>query len=124
MKQSRNTTAKATILNTLENANAALSHAELLTLVQGVCDRVTIYRVLDRLVKEDKIHKVITNDGTIRYAVCHHKEHQSHHHVHFNCEKCNTTTCMEMVSPEVQLSSDYIITSYNFTVTGICPKCN
>ncbi|WP_395632654.1 Fur family transcriptional regulator [Flavobacterium sp.] len=124
MKQSRNTTAKATILTALENAHTALSHAELLALVNGVCDRVTVYRVLDRLVKEDKVHKVITLDGTIRYAACYHKEQHSHNHVHFNCEKCNTTTCMETVNPEVQLSSDYTITSYNFTVTGICPKCN
>jgi Fur family ferric uptake transcriptional regulator len=124
MKQTRNTAAKTTILNVLKDSNAALSHAELLALTNGVCDRVTIYRVLDRLINEDHVHKVVNSDGIIKYAACNHKEHHSHDHVHFNCEKCNTTTCIEMVKPVVQLSNEYTITSFNFTVTGVCPKCN
>ena len=124
MKQSRNTTAKTTILNLLKETHTALSHAEILALTHDVCDRVTIYRVLERLVNEDNAHKVVTSDGTIKYAACNHKEYHSHDHVHFNCEKCNITTCIEMVKPEVNLSTDYTIKSYNFMVTGICPKCN
>ena len=124
MKQFRNTTAKTTILNVLKNAEAALSHAELLTLTNGVCDRVTIYRVLERLVNEDNVHKVVTSDGIIKYAACNHSAHHSHDHIHFNCEKCKTTTCIEMVLPVIQLSNDYTVKSFNFTVTGICPKCN
>jgi Fur family ferric uptake transcriptional regulator len=124
MKQSRNTAAKTTILNELKNAKAALSHAELLALTNGVCDRVTIYRVLERLVNEDNAHKVVTSDGTIKYAACNHKEQHSHDHVHFNCEKCYTTTCIEMVQPVVKLSKEYTVKSFNFSVTGICPKCN
>jgi Fur family transcriptional regulator, ferric uptake regulator len=124
MKQTRNTTAKTAILYVLKNAEVALSHAELLTLTNGVCDRVTIYRVLDRLINEDNVHKVVTSDGIIKYAACNHIEHHSHDHIHFNCEKCKTTTCIETIHPLVQLSNEYTITSFNFSVTGICPKCN
>lgn len=51
MKQKRNTIAKTKILDLINTAEVALSHAEIETLLDGLCNRVTIYRVLDRLVE-------------------------------------------------------------------------
>ncbi len=125
MKQSRNTKAKSEILKFLDESDVALSHSELQILLEGLCDRVTIYRVLDRLVEEDLIHKIVNIDGVIKYAKCHHCEtvHHKHDHIHFSCTKCQEVSCLDDVKLNFVLPNHYQIQDVNFMVSGICPKC-
>lgn len=124
MKTTRNTTAKSVILNLLTQSKVALSHAEIQTLTDGICDRVTIYRVLDRLVNEDLIHKIVNLEGTIKYANCSQCQGtHSHNHVHFSCQKCQLVTCLEDVKPSFTMPKNYQIKEINFTISGICPNC-
>ena len=126
MKTTRNTTAKSAILELLKNSKEALSHAEIQKLTVDLCDRVTIYRVLDRLVIEDVIHKIATPDGTLKYAACQHNhinKHHVHNHVHFSCEKCLSVTCLDAVEPIYTISENYVVKDMNFTLSGLCPKC-
>ena len=126
MKTTRNTTAKSAIFELLKNSKEALSHAEIQKLTVDLCDRVTIYRILDRLVTEDVIHKIATPDGTIKYASCHHSHdnlHHVHNHVHFSCEKCLSVTCLDAVEPTYTISDNYLVKDVNFTLSGLCPKC-
>ena len=132
MKTTRNTTAKTTILEIIKNASVALSHTEIQALSQNVCDRVTIYRVLDRLVSEDVIHKIVNHDGTIKYASCHHehehghevKHSHTHNHIHFSCTKCLALTCLDQVKPVFTLPDNYLVHDFNFTLSGLCPTCS
>ena len=125
MRQIRNTQAKTEILNLLDSTESALSHSEIQEKLDGLCNRVTIYRVLERLEKEGKIHKIINVDGVINYAKCHHCEENkhSHNHLHFNCENCKLVTCIENVVPEIELPENFIAHSYNLIISVICPKC-
>ena len=125
MKTSRNTVAKTTILDLLTTSKVALSHIEIQNATIGICDRVTIYRVLERLLKEDLIHKAVNIEGVTKYASCniHHKNH-SHSHVHFSCESCRLVTCLENVKPVFTLPDNYKVNEVNFTLTGICSNCN
>ena len=119
MKTSRNTTAKSHILNIITTSKVALSNAEIQVITDGLCDRVTIYRVLERLINEDLIHKAVNLDGTVKYASCSHsKEHHSHNHVHFSCEKCLLVTCLDEVQPKFMLPNNYKVKEVNFTLTG------
>lgn len=125
MKQTRNTPTKTQIVSLLKGSEVALSPSEILQLSDGLCDRVTIYRVLDRLLEEGFIHKIATVDGTIKYAVCHtctEKEHK-HNHIHFTCEHCATTTCITEVEPFFSLPPGYKVHTLNFTISGVCPDC-
>ena len=127
MKTSRNTASKTAILELITNSNVALSQIEIQKTLNGLCDRVTIYRVLDRLVNEDSIHKIATPDGTIKFASCNHQhDHNSHshQHIHFNCEKCLAVTCLENIEPVFKVPENYKVKEMNFTLTGICPNCN
>lgn len=125
MKKSRNTVAKTRIINTITDSKTALSHSEIHELLDGFCDRVTIYRVLDRLIAEDLIHKIVTIDGTVKYAACHDCSSVEHHHnhIHFSCEQCHTVTCIEEVEPSFKLPEKYKVHNVNFTVSGVCPEC-
>lgn len=126
MKQIRNTIAKTEILKLINQSEAALSHSEIQTALNGLCDRVTIYRVLDRLVEQDLVHKVVNIDGGVKYASCRHSDtkHHSHNHIHFSCEKCHTVTCLEDIEPSFIIPTKYKVKEVNFTVSGICPECS
>ena len=126
MKTSRKTVAKTTILELITNSNVALSQIDIQNIINGLCDRVTIYRVLDRLINEDVIHKIVTPDGTVKFASCNqqHENHShSHQHIHFNCEKCLAVTCLENIEPVFKIPDNYKVNEMNFTLTGLCPIC-
>lgn len=125
MKTSRNTTAKKAVLELIMHSDVALSHSEIQKLAGDLCDRVTIYRILDRLVNEDVIHKIATPDGIVKYACCHHdhdKKH-THNHVHFSCEKCLSVTCLDSVKPTFVMPENYLVKQVNFSLSGLCPTC-
>lgn len=125
MKQARNTAAKTEILSLIEKSNVALSHSEIQSSLDGLCDRVTIYRVLDRLVEEDLVHKVINTDGGVKYASCHSCETTyNHNHIHFSCQKCKSVTCLENIEPSFKLPKKYKVSEVNFTVSGLCQECS
>lgn len=105
----------------------ALSHAEIQSTLDGLCDRVTIYRVLDRLMEEGLVHKVVNIDGGVKYAGCHGcaaTHHHNHNHVHFSCQRCKAVTCIEDVEPSFKLPEKYMVSEVNITVSGLCPQCS
>lgn len=125
MKTTRKTTAKVEILELLEKADTALSHKEIQAELDGVCNRVTIYRVLERLLEEGFIHRIVNTDGVVKYARCHScQDHKhAHNHLHFSCTQCQEVTCLEQVQPSYQLPPNYLAQEVHFTISGICPNC-
>lgn len=108
----------------LNKNNEALSHQEILKLMVDPCNRVTLYRTLDRMQAEDKVHRIIDHDGVSKYALCFDKrEDHSHDHIHFSCTKCGKVQCIEEVVPSFNLPKGYKIEETHFTLTGTCPEC-
>jgi Fur family ferric uptake transcriptional regulator len=119
----RQTKAKIAIEHLIIQSEMALSHADIYTQLGDVCDRVTIYRILDRLVQENILHKIMTADGIVKYARCKScVAKHDHNHIHFSCQRCNETTCLETV-PAFNLPLNYQIMEVNFLVSGVCPQC-
>ena len=124
MKQARNTTAKTAVTALIAQSDVALSHTEIQQSLEGLCDRVTIYRVLERLLTEGQIHKIVNVDGVVKYASCHScSEQHQYNHIHFSCEKCKSVTCLEEVKPIFKMPKNYQVLQMNFTVSGLCPQC-
>ncbi len=124
MKQTRNTIAKSKIISMLQASEVALSHAEIESAIDIEVNRVTIYRILERLIEAGTIHKVVNTDGAMKFAICHHCSvtHQ-HNHVHFSCVDCKEVTCLEDVIPSFKLSRQYEVIDANFMLSGRCPAC-
>lgn len=129
MAQIRNTPSKRFIQQALNDAGRALSLSEIQEATSGICDRVTVYRVLERLLNEGEVHRTVSLDGVVHYAKCSacetngHTHAHDHHHVHFHCESCGDVTCLESVIPEFKLPRKYELHETNFTVSGLCPGC-
>jgi len=122
------TDSRRKILEFFHHSNGALAHADIEKMSGEQFDRVTIYRTLQTFVEKGIIHSIPTADNSIRYALCKEACAQGHHHdnhIHFVCDKCDTTFCIEQVSvPTVQLPDGFTKKQVNVLVGGVCRQCN
>ena len=89
-------------------------------------DKSGVFRCLT-LFKEHRLVHVIEDGGDgVRYELCHSHDSETDEdlHVHFFCERCRRTYCLENIAiPEVALPEGFEQCSVNFMVKGICPEC-
>lgn len=115
------------ILDLFLSADGALAHADIERSTEAAYDRVTVYRTLQTFVEKGIIHQIPTTDNTILYALCKHDCHEGHHHdnhVHFVCNSCNKTICLDDVTvPAVKLPTGFSPTNSAMVVNGICNEC-
>lgn len=108
----------------IRDSKHALSQMEVHKKLGSICDRVTVYRVLGRLLEDGHVHRVVDTDGVVKYAACHTcQEKHNHHHVHFSCKQCKELSCLESKVIQVELAENYSIDDFQVLVTGICPAC-
>ena len=126
--QLRITDCRLAIIREFLDKNIALSHADLEETLNNEFDRVTIYRTLKTFLEKDLIHKVLDDSGATKYAFCSHGEEahvHNHEHVHFKCENCEETTCLEAISlPSISLPKGFEKKEMSLLVQGICEKCH
>lgn len=105
----------------------ALAHGDIEKKAGEKFDRVTIYRTLQVFVEKGIIHTIPTSDNSIRYALCRDEcieGHHHDHHIHFVCEKCNNTYCLDdVMTPEIRLPKGYTASHVEMVVEGICKNC-
>lgn len=104
----------------------ALAHGDIEKKAGEKFDRVTIYRTLQTFVEKGIVHTIPTTDNTIRYALCKDCTESHHHddHVHFVCSNCNKTICLDdIVSPKIELPTDFIAKNVQVVINGICKDC-
>jgi Fur family ferric uptake transcriptional regulator len=116
------------ILDLFLATEGALAHADIEKNTDAAFDRVTVYRTLQTFVDKGIIHQIPTTDNSILYALCKHNCAQGHHHdnhVHFICDKCDKTICLDDVTvPAVKLPQDFEPLHAAMIVSGICKECN
>jgi Fur family ferric uptake transcriptional regulator len=105
----------------------ALAHADIEKLTKTDIDRVTVYRTLQTFVDRGIIHRIPTGDNSIMYALCRHACEKGHHkddHVHFICDSCEKTICLEAITvPKVRLPRGFKSLQSSMIVSGICSNC-
>lgn len=121
------TASRAKILDLFRQANGALAHADIEKKTGEIFDRVTVYRTLQTFVEKGIIHTIPTADNSVRYALCKDDCSEGHHHdnhVHFMCDHCGTTYCLDHVSiPSVKLPKGFSMKQADVVVSGICNNC-
>lgn len=116
------------ILELFQQSGGALSHSNIEEKIGEHFDRVTIYRTLQTFVEKGIIHTIPTPDNSVLYALCKDACSAGHHHdnhVHFICDQCSTTYCLENVTiPTVKLPVGFEKSRTDVIVSGICSNCN
>ena len=124
----RSTPNRQDILDLFLQKNYALSQGDIEKEIDNHLDRVTVYRTLKTFLDRGLIHKVLDDEGSLKYALCNdacHAPVHHHDHVHFKCEACGQTTCLDQVSiPSVALPEGYNRKEMNLLIQGVCLDCN
>ena len=113
------------VMQALEAARRPMSLSELEQRI-GSVDKSNVFRALTLFRENHLVHVIEDGGDGVRYELCH-----SHHddvdddlHVHFYCEQCHRTFCLEQTPiPPVSVPSGFIMNSVNYMVKGICPAC-
>jgi len=121
------TDSRKKILELFQANKGALAHNDIEKKTNEKFDRVTIYRTLQTFVEKGIIHTIPTPDNSILYALCKDECSTGHHHdnhVHFVCDICNVTYCLDsVVTPDVKLPVGFKPSVINVVVTGRCKNC-
>ncbi len=126
-KKLRKTTGRADIISVLMGSGVALTEAHIEEKLGASCDRATVYRNLKTFLEKGIIHRVLDESGPVKYALCPETcsiQSHSHEHVHFKCQSCGETQCMEGIPiQKVKLPSGFEMSEANLLIVGFCKNC-
>lgn len=122
------TESRKKILELFKGNNGALAHNDIEKKTGEKFDRVTIYRTLQTFVEKGIIHTIPTADNSVLYALCKadcsSAGHHHDNHIHFICDSCNVTYCLDsVVTPHVNLPQGFRPKVMDVLVTGVCKNC-
>lgn len=89
-------------------------------------DKSVIFRTLTLFKQHHVVHAMEMGNGDTFYELCnsHDEELDDDIHVHFFCESCNQTFCLNDIPvPRVKLPEGFEPVALNYIVKGLCPKC-
>lgn len=114
------------VLKELMGCSRPINLADMERMLETI-DKASIFRVLELFSQKDLVHVIEDGSRTQKYELCHGSEQHTpaDQHVHFYCEQCRETFCLESVSvPAVEVPDGYNVRSANYLLKGICPKCS
>ena len=121
------TESRKRILQLFLEEKGALAHGDIEKRAGEKFDRVTIYRTLQTFLEKGIIHSIPTADNAIRYALCKDQcsaGHHHDHHIHFICNNCQRTYCLDdVVTPEIKMPKGYQASHVEVVVEGVCKDC-
>jgi Fur family transcriptional regulator, ferric uptake regulator len=123
----RSTPSRQEILLLFLRSNYALSHGDIEKEISNSLDRVTVYRTLKTFLDKGLIHKVLDDEGTLKYALCNEActtAHHHHDHVHFKCTNCGQTNCLNVEVSGFKLPRGYQAREINVLIQGVCERCS
>jgi len=135
----KSTASRLEVISVLVKHNAPLTHQEILKQLPDSFDRVTLYRVLDWLLKNNITHRVAGQDRAWHFQLNDGAKNlyrkattttpsgvvNEHSHAHFECKDCGKIFCLENVYPKLsnEMPADFNVDSVELNIKGRCVKC-
>jgi Fur family transcriptional regulator, ferric uptake regulator len=122
----RSTPSRQEILQLFLKQDYALSTADIERAINNSLDRVTVYRTLKSFLDKGIVHKVLDDEGGLKYALCSNactSSDHHHDHIHFKCTRCGQTSCLKAQAPPIKLPKGYNAHEVNILIQGICDRC-
>lgn len=119
------TSNRIVVLRSLATSARPLTLAELELRILSI-EKSGIFRALTLFREHHLVHTIEDGSGALHYELCHSHSDDGDDdlHVHFFCEYCQRTFCLDGVPiPTVGVPPGYRVTSASHLVKGICPEC-
>jgi len=112
------------VLKALADCHRPVTMAELEDQIDSI-DKSGIFRTLTLFNENHLLHQIDDGCEGVRYELCHATgETDDDRHVHFHCEVCHRTFCLEEIPiPAIDLPQGFMAETANFMIKGICPEC-
>ena len=113
------------IARALAAAGRPMSMTELETLLETI-DKSNVFRTLQAFREAHLVHVLDDTGDGVRYELCrsHNDDEDDDLHVHFYCEKCHRTFCLEDIPvPPVSVPGGFAVQTVNYLLKGVCPDC-
>jgi len=105
----------------MNHQGVALSEPEINQMFNHQPDRVSIYRTIRTLLDKMVIHKVICEDGVLKYAL---SPKANSEHPHFECTSCGKVLCLNQHGVNsVDVPAGYTAQAIHMLIKGLCPNC-
>ena len=121
----RQTPQREAILRVLQSSDRPMTVDEICRAMDQQRSGVpTVYRNLERFVREGWVESVLGQDQVMRFVRC----HSAQHHHHLSCEQCGRMVEVDICGIEPSLavmekSTGFQVTRHQLNVFGICPRC-
>lgn len=120
------TRAQTLIIKEMLKAEKPLSRTELARKLGKNCpDKVTIYRIIEKLCDKGLVHKAFLRSRTWKYELAHNCS-KKQCHPHFTCISCGETFCLIGISlPLIKgLKKGFVSHKQKVRVEGLCSSCS
>lgn len=107
-----------------ETSHEALSVKDLVRQLKDEMNKTTVYRILDRMESEGKLHSFTGKDGLKWYAKCQDCTSESHIdvHPHFQCNECGKVECLP-VDVHIPKVGNHSVQKAQVLLLGRCESC-
>jgi len=126
MKEVYKTKQKDIILNIIRQQKNSFTIKDIYKELKGKVGLTTIYRLIDKLVEENKLNKTISSDNTTYYQYL--EECTEENHFYLKCDKCGNMThidcdCIEELTSHIVQNHKFKPNKDHIIIDGICSKC-
>lgn len=106
-----------------DNPGLGFSENEIRQELDAAFDRTTVYRTIKTLLEKVFIHKIVCENGMLKYAL-NEKKDDYLPHVHFQCVQCQRVFCLKECKVQTpELPDAFEAQSYQFLIKGNCHHC-
>ncbi len=126
----RPTANRILVARMLGRAERPASLADLEAMLGHTVNKASIFRSLETFAAHGIVHEIEDGSRSLKYELCHSAAghaadgEDDDMHVHFYCEKCGRTFCLDGVGPPpVDLPDGFKARSVNYMIKGACPGC-
>lgn len=120
------TAVRVLVFRCLRDSRFPMSLSDIESSLETV-DKSTISRTLNTFKNHNLIHSFTDGTGSLKFEISNfsNQKKEVDRHVHFRCEKCGITMCLNTLSiPKVELPEGFVERESNYVITGICKNCN
>ena len=116
---------KDIIINKIKEYNGEFTVKEIYEALNKEIGLVTIYRLVDKLVKDNSLAKIIGKDNIVYYQYL--EECESKNHFFLKCELCGVMEhidcdCIGELSEHISKKHSFSLTNH-LIINGICKNC-
>lgn len=125
-RETYNTKQKELLIETIKTLNSDFMIKDLYSKLTGKVGLTTIYRLIDKLVKENKLRKYLGKDNNTYYQYL--EECEKENHFYLKCNICNKIIhidcdCIKDLFSHINKTHEFLPNNKNIVIEGICKTC-